>query len=158
MTVAEPTGGRAPIMLSAGEASGDLHGGTLCRALRAVEPGVRLVGMGGGHMRAAGMEVVVDPTAHAAVGTSEALGRIPALYRAYRALGARLDAERPRALVLIDFPEFNLRPPPPARPARVPVGYFVPAHLWAWRQGRVRPMGRRVSQGVAGSSPLVPRY
>ncbi|HKX05271.1 MAG TPA: hypothetical protein VJX71_22445, partial [Methylomirabilota bacterium] len=90
MTAAEPTAGRAPIMLSAGEASGDLHGGTLCRALRAFEPGVRLVGMGGGHMRAAGMEVVVDPTAQAAVGTSEALGRIPALYRAYRTLGARL--------------------------------------------------------------------
>ncbi len=109
MAAAEPATGRAPIMLSAGEASGDLHGGTLCRALREMEPGLRLVGMGGGHMRAAGMDVVVDPTAHAAVGTSEAVGRIPALYRAYRALGARLDAERPRALVLIDFPEFNLR-------------------------------------------------
>ena len=70
---------------------------------------MRLVGMGGGRMRAAGMDVLVDPTAHAAVGTSEAVGRIPALYRAYRALAARLDAERPRALVLIDFPEFNLR-------------------------------------------------
>src|SRR6266853_149089 len=109
MAAAEPATGRSPIMLSAGEASGDLHGGTLCRALREMEPGLRLVGMGGGHMRAAGMDVVVDPTAHAAVGTSEAVGRIPALYRAYRALGARLDAERPRALVLIDFPEFNLR-------------------------------------------------
>src|SRR5258705_248166 len=149
MTVAEPTAGRAPIMLSAGEASGDLHGGTLCRALRAVEPGVRLVGMGGGHMRAAGMEVVVDPTAHAAVGTSEVLGRIPALYRAYRALGARLDAERPRALVLIDFPEFNLRLARRARRAGVPVVYFIPPQLWAWRQGRVRQMARRVSQVLA---------
>jgi len=55
MAGAEPAAERAPIMLSAGEASGDLHGGTLCRALRALEPGVRLVGMGGGHMRAAGM-------------------------------------------------------------------------------------------------------
>src|ERR1700730_18812130 len=105
MGAAEPATSRAPVMLSAGEASGDLHGGMLCRALREVEPGVRLVGMGGGHMRAAGMDVVVDPTEHAAVGTSEAGGRIPALYRAYRVLGARLHAERPRALVLIHFPE-----------------------------------------------------
>src|SRR6266851_5737732 len=123
MAAAEPATGRAPIMLSAGEASGDLHGGTLCRALREMEPGLRLVGMGGGHMRAAGMDVVVDPTAHAAVGTSEAVGRIPALYRAYRALGARLDAERPRALVLIDFPEFNLRLARRARRAGVPVEF-----------------------------------
>src|SRR6266852_6389194 len=130
MAAAEPATGRSPIMLSAGEASGDLHGGTLCRALREMEPGVRLVGMGGGHMRAAGMDVVVDPTAHAAVGTSEAVGRIPALYRAYRALGARLDAERPRALVLIDFPEFNLRLARRARRAGVPVVYFIPpGHL-----------------------------
>ena len=94
----------ATIMLSAGEASGDLHGGTLCRALRDLEPTVRLVGMGGAHMAAAGMDTVVDPTRHAAVGTSEALGRVPSLYRAYRALVARLRAERPRALVVIDFP------------------------------------------------------
>src|ERR1700730_10100978 len=149
MTTAEPTAGRAPIMLSAGEASGDLHGGALCRALGAVEPEVRLVGMGGGHMRAAGMEVVVDPTAHAAVGTSEGVGRIPAIYRAYRALTALLSAERPRALVLIDFPEFNLRLA--RRPCQVgiPVVYFIPPQLWAWRRGRVRQMARRVSQVLA---------
>src|SRR5712671_5536704 len=149
MAAAEPATGRAPIMLSAGEASGDLHGGTLCRALREMEPGLRLVGMGGGHMRAAGMDVVVDPTAHAAVGTSEAVGRIPALYRAYRALGARLDAERPRALVLIDFPEFNLRLARRARRAGVPVVYFIPPQVWAWRGGRVKTIRRFVSLVLA---------
>lgn len=140
---------RPPIFLSAGEASGDLHGGTLCRALRALEPDVRLVGMGGGRMAAEGMEVIVDPTAHAAVGTSEALGRIPGLYRAYREMGRRLREERPRALVLIDFPEFNLRLARQARRAGVPVVYFVPPQLWAWRPGRVRQMARRVSQVLA---------
>ncbi len=141
--------GRAPIMLSAGEASGDLHGGVLCRALRELEPGVRLVGMGGAQMAAAGMDVIVDPTGQAAVGTSEALGRIPALYRTYRALVKRLRLERPRALVLIDFPEFNLRLARQARRAGVPVVYFIPPQLWAWRQGRVRQMARRVSRVLA---------
>jgi lipid-A-disaccharide synthase len=140
---------RAPIMLSVGEASGDLHGATLCRALRALEPDARLIGMGGGRMAAAGMDVIVDPTAHAAVGTSEALGRIPGLYRAYREMGRRLRDERPRALVLIDFPEFNLRLARRARRAGVPVVYFVPPQLWAWRPGRVREMARRVSQVLA---------
>jgi lipid-A-disaccharide synthase len=136
-------------MLSAGEASGDLHGGTLCDALRQLEPGLRLVGMGGAHMAAAGMDVIVDPTGRAAVGTSEALGRIPALYRAYRALVRRLSTDRPRALVLIDFPEFNLRLARRARQAGVPVIYFVPPQLWAWRRGRVRQMARRVSRVLA---------
>src|SRR5215470_5905407 len=136
-------------MLSAGEASGDLHGGTLCRALRDLDPTVRLVGMGGAHMAAAGMDTVVDPTRHAAVGTSEALGRVPALYRAYRALVARLRAERPRALVVIDFPEFNLRLARQARRAGVPVVYFIPPQLWAWRRGRVRQMRRRVNLVLA---------
>jgi lipid-A-disaccharide synthase len=136
-------------MLSAGEASGDLHGGALCLALRALEPGLRLVGMGGPRMAAAGMDVVADPTRQAAVGTSEALGRIPALYRAYRVLLARLRRERPRALVLIDFPEFNLRLARRARRAGVPVLYFIPPQLWAWRAGRVRQMARRVSRVLA---------
>jgi lipid-A-disaccharide synthase len=136
-------------MLSAGEASGDLHGAVLCRALRELEPGVRLIGMGGAHMAAAGMDVIVDPTGQAAVGTSEALRRIPALYRAYRALVKRLGAERPRVLVLIDFPEFNLRLARQARRAGVPVVYFIPPQLWAWRQGRVRQVARRVSRVLA---------
>jgi len=137
------------IMLSAGEASGDLHGSTLCRALAELSPDVRLFGMGGARMAAAGLEVIADPTGHAVVGTSEALGRIPALYRAYRLMAARLSAERPRALVVIDFPEFNLRLASRARRAGVPVVYFIPPQLWAWRRGRIRQMARRVSRVLA---------
>jgi len=137
------------ILFSAGEASGDLHGATLCRALREIHPGVRLVGMGGPRMVAAGMELVSDVSGHAVVGTSEALGRVPGLYRAYRLLKARLIEERPRALVVIDFPEFNLRLARIARRAGVPVVYFIPPQLWAWRRGRIRQMARRVSRVLA---------
>ena len=137
------------IMLSAGEASGDLHGATMCRALRALDPSVRLVGMGGPRMAAAGVDILVDPTAQAAVGTSEAIGRIPGLYRAYTLLVKRLWAGRPLALVLIDFPEFNLRLARQARRAGVPVVYFLPPQLWAWRGGRMRQMARRITQVLA---------
>ena len=136
-------------MLSAGEASGDLHGATLCRALLDLRPGLRLTGMGGPRMAAAGMDVVADVSGHAVVGTSEALGRIPGLVRAYRRLQAQLAAERPRALVVIDFPEFNLRLARSARRAGVPVVYFIPPQLWAWRRGRIRQMARRVSRVLA---------
>ncbi|MGH7400042.1 MAG: lipid-A-disaccharide synthase, partial [Candidatus Rokuibacteriota bacterium] len=149
MTSPDRAADQSAIMLSAGEASGDLHGGMLCRALRELSPGLKLLGMGGRHMAAAGMEVIVDPTGQAAVGTSEAVGRVPGLYRAYRAMGRRLLADRPRALVLIDFPEFNLRLARRARRAGVPVVYFIPPQLWAWRAGRVRQMARRVERVLA---------
>src|SRR4029453_12222572 len=142
---------RAPIMLSVGEASGDLHGAPLCRALRALEPEGRLLGMGGGRMAAAGMKVIVDPTAHAAVGTSEALGRIPGLYRPYRLMVQGWRDEPPRPCVLFDFPEFNLRLARQARRAGVPVAYFVPPQLWAWGQGRVRQGAGRGGPARAGS-------
>lgn len=137
------------IMLSAGEASGDLHGATMCRALRALDPGLRLIGMGGPRMAAAGVEILVDPTAHAAMGTSEAIGRVPGLYRAYKLLVRRLREARPMAMVLIDFPEFNLRLARQARRAGIPVVYFIPPQLWAWRRGRIRQMARRVTRVLA---------
>ena len=137
------------IMLSAGETSGDLHGSTLCRALRDLAPSLRLYGMGGARMAAAGMEVIVDPTAQAVVGTSEAVGRVPALYRAYRALVRRLREDRPRVLVVIDFPEFNMRLARQARRAGVPVVFFIPPQVWAWRRGRVRLIARLATRVLA---------
>ena len=136
-------------MMSAGEASGDLHGATVCRALKRLDPHLRIVGMGGSRMRVEGMEILVDPTAHAGVGTSEVLSRIPSLFRAYRLLVRTLRRDRPQALVVIDFPEFNLRLARQARRARVPVVYFMPPQLWAWRSGRIRQMASRVTQVLA---------
>jgi len=138
------------IMLVAGEASGDLHGATLCQALRLLSPGSRLLGMGGPRMAKAGMELLIDVTASAAVGGTEAFGRVPALYRAYRTLRAVVEgADRPGVLVLIDFPEFNLRLARAARRAGVPVVYFIPPQLWAWRGWRMKTMRRLVSLVLA---------
>jgi lipid-A-disaccharide synthase len=110
---------------------------------------LRLIGMGGPRMAAAGVEILVDPTAHAAMGTSEAIGRVPGLYRAYKLLVRRLREARPMAVVLIDFPEFNLRLAKQARRAGIPVVYFIPPQLWAWRRGRIRQMAKRVTRVLA---------
>jgi lipid-A-disaccharide synthase len=137
-------------MLVAGEASGDLHGAALCRALRERAPDARLFGMGGARMAAAGMDVLEDVTARASVGTTEAASGVLPLYRAYRRLGARLAGpERPDALVLIDFPEFNLRLARTARRHGVPVVYFIPPQIWAWRGWRIRAMRRLLSLVLA---------
>ncbi len=144
------------IMLVAGEASGDLHGAALCRALRDRAPDARLFGMGGARMAAAGMDVLTDVTARAIVGGTEAAAGVVPLYRAYRHLRARLSGpERPHALVLIDFPEFNLRLARAARRHGVPVVYFIPPQIWAWRGWRVRAM-RRLSSLVLAVFPFEP--
>jgi lipid-A-disaccharide synthase len=140
----------APIMIVAGEASGDLHGATLCRALRSLAPGRPLVGMGGRRMAAAGLERLADVTGAAVVGGTEALGPLPTLFAAWRRLRAALQGPRPPAgLVLIDFPEFNLRLARIARRASIPVAYFIPPQVWAWRPWRARVVARRASLVLA---------
>ena len=101
-------------------------------------------------MAAAGMDLLVDVTANAVVGGDEALGQVPRLYRAYRELRAALrGSERPAVLVLIDFPEFNLFLARTARRVGVPVVYFIPPQVWAWRGGRVKTIRRLVSLVLA---------
>jgi lipid-A-disaccharide synthase len=133
----------------AGEASGDLHGATLARALRTLAPDLRLAGMGGARMAAEGVHLLQRAERVTVVGGTEALGRLPALWRAFRALRAELRERRPGVLVLIDFPEFNMRLARLARRLGVPVVYFVAPQVWAWRRGRVRAMARDVSRVLA---------
>jgi lipid-A-disaccharide synthase len=137
------------VLLVAGEASGDLHGATLARALAALAPGIALAGMGGPHMAAAGVRIMHGIDRAAVVGGTEVLGRLPALWRIFRDLVRCLRERRPRALVLIDFPEFNMRLARRARQLSIPVVYFIPPQVWAWRRGRLRTMARDVSRVLA---------
>jgi lipid-A-disaccharide synthase len=133
----------------AGEASGDLHGATLARALMTLAPGLRLAGMGGARMAAAGVRLLERAERVTVVGGTEALGRLPALWRAFRSLRRQLREDRPGVLVLIDFPEFNMRLARLARRLRVPVVYFIAPQVWAWRRHRVRALARDVSRVLA---------
>jgi lipid-A-disaccharide synthase len=124
-------------MLVAGEVSGDQHAAPVCQALRRLAPGVRLGGLGGPAMQDAGLEPIGDMRDLAVVGITEALRRLPALRRVFRLTAETLRRERPRALVLVDYPGFNLKLAAEARRAGVPVVYFVPPQVWAWRAGRI---------------------
>jgi lipid-A-disaccharide synthase len=135
------------VLLVAGEASGDLHGADFVRALRARVGAVRVCGMGGAALQAAGMERLVDDVADTAmVGTFEGWGGLRKLWRAYRTLARALRAERPDLCVLIDFPDFNVRLARVAHRAGVPVLYYIGPQVWAWRRGRVRTIARRVDR------------
>ena len=137
------------VLLVAGEASGDLHGATLARALVTLAPGLRLAGMGGPRMAAEGVHLLQRAEHVTVVGGTEALGRLPALWRSFHALRRQLREHRPGVLVLIDFPEFNMRLARAARRLGVPVVYFIAPQVWAWRHGRVRAMARDVRRVLA---------
>jgi lipid-A-disaccharide synthase len=137
------------VMIIAGEASGDVHGAGLCAALRELSPGTRVFGMGGERMRAAGAELLADVSRRAGVGGTEVVSSIPGIYRVYRRMRAALQREPPSVLVLIDFPEFNLRLARTARRAGVPVVYFIPPQIWAWRGARIKTIRRLVSLVLA---------
>jgi lipid-A-disaccharide synthase len=136
-------------MIVAGEASGDMHGARLSAAICALAPDTRIFGMGGARMRAAGVDLLADVSSQAGVGTTEVVSGIPELYRVYRRLRAALQDESPSVLVLVDFPEFNLRLAGAARRLGVPVVYFVPPQIWVWRRWRIRTIRRRVSLVLA---------
>jgi len=150
--------GTTSVMVVAGEASGDGHGAALCAALRRLSPGTRVFGMGGARMRAAGAELLADVSRRATVGGTEAVTGMPALYRVFRRLRRTLAEEHPDVLVLIDFPEFNLRLARTARREAIPVVYFVPPQIWAWRRGRIRTMKRLVSLVLAAFPFELPLY
>lgn len=136
------------VLLVAGEASGDLRGAELVGELRALVPDVRVVGVGGDKLRAAGMEILVDAAELSAMGVTELFGRVGSIVRSYRRVrGAITGADggaRPDLVVLIDFPDFNLRLAKVARRAGVPVLYYVSPQVWAWRRYRVRTLAKRV--------------
>jgi lipid-A-disaccharide synthase len=134
------------ILIVAGEASADLHGAKVVAALRRMNPAIKVRAMGGDHLRRAGAEILVDSSRLAVVGITEVLGRLGDLLRAYRSLKRVVQKREVGLLVLIDFPDFNLRLAGVARRAGVPVLYYISPQVWAWRSGRTKVIARRVDR------------
>jgi len=134
------------IMISCGEASGDLYAGALAVALRARAPDAEIVGFGGRRLEAAGASLVGDFTGLTVTGLTEALRVLPRSYAMYRRLIGAARARRPDVFVAIDFPDFNFRLMAALRRLGVPVVYYVGPQLWAWRPGRMQTMKRFVDR------------
>jgi lipid-A-disaccharide synthase len=134
------------IMISCGEASGDLYAGALAAELRARAPAVEIFGFGGPRLAAAGGELIGEFTGLTVTGLTEALRVIPRSYTMYRRLVAAARQRRPDVFVAIDFPDFNFRLMAALRRLGIPVVYYVSPQLWAWRPGRMRTMKRFVGK------------
>lgn len=137
-------GGRQPLRVGivAGESSGDQLGAALITALRARVPDVRCFGMAGPKMAAAGCDVWVSSDELSTMGLFEVLGHLPRLLRLRRGLAARFQQERPDVFVGIDVPDFNLGLAKRLKASGLKTVQYVSPQVWAWRQGRVRTIGR----------------
>lgn len=134
-------------MIVAGEASGDLHGSNLLKAAAALDPQLQFFGVGGERLRAAGCRIVFPSDELSVMGLVEVFGQLPRLLARFRQLKALLLGEqRPALLVLIDFPDFNLRLAKVAKQAGVPVLYYISPKVWAWRSGRAKTIAARVDR------------
>jgi lipid-A-disaccharide synthase len=132
------------ILVSAGEASGDLYASLLVEELRRLWPDARFFGCTGPNMRRAGVETIVDAASLAVVGLVEVLSHIPRIYGEYRKLLAAARRERPDFVVLTDSPDFHLRLARQLRRLNIPVIYLVAPQVWAWRKGRLPAMRRNL--------------
>ena len=126
------------VMIIAGEASGDLHGAQLARAMRRLDPDIRFKGMGGKQMAAADVGLVADASSVSVVGIAEVVPALGRIVTALRSIRRALKSWRPDLLVLIDFPDFNLRVAKTAHALKIPILYYICPQVWAWRKGRVK--------------------
>ena len=134
------------IFISAGEASGDLHGSHLVRAIWSIAPQTRLSCLGGPHMQAAGVPAIVDNRRISVVGVTEVIGHIRPIYGAWAKIRSHLLASRPAMVVLIDFPDFNLFLGKFAKKIGAKVFYYISPQVWGWRESRVKKIRKLVDR------------
>src|ERR1700676_927393 len=135
------------LLLSAGEASGDMYAARLATALKQ-RLDVAIFGMGGPQMRAAGVEIITDYSEVSVVGITEVLKRLPSLFRAMRRLVDEAERRRPPLAILTDFPGFHLRLARKLRPKGIRNVYYICPQFWAWRPWRVNLVRRRFAQAL----------
>lgn len=133
------------VAIVAGEASGDQHGAYLIREVNKLAPNVRFCGIAGPNMRAAGVtEVLFDSSQLAVMGLVEVIAHFKTIYSALEKMRRFLQERRPDLLILVDYPEFNLRLAKTAKGLGIKVLYYISPQVWAWRQYRIHKISRLV--------------
>jgi lipid-A-disaccharide synthase len=133
------------VLIVAAEASADAHAAAFVRALSHLVPGVRVSGIGGKHLDAAGAELIARNETLAVMGFVEVLAHIPRHWRLLRELRTRLQSGAVGLLVVLDYPGFNIKVAAAAKDAGVPVLYYITPQVWAWGEGRLPVLARTVT-------------
>lgn len=134
------------VMIVAGEASADLHGSNLVRAIKRLDPAIDFYGIGGKQMEEAGVKILIPASDMAVVGLTEVFSKLPRIERARRTLKNLLKNNPPDLLIPIDYPGFNIHLAGQAKRYKVPVLYYISPQVWAWRTGRVKKIAKRVDR------------
>ncbi len=141
-STAAGAGSTPHIIIVAGEASGDLHGAGLIKALRKKEPGISVSGMGGRELTDAGVDILFDAARIAVVGVFEVISHLKDILQARKILKDEMVLKKPALLILIDYPDFNLLLAKRAKALGIPVLYYISPQIWAWRKKRVHSIAR----------------
>ncbi len=139
-------GGR--VLIVAGEASGDLYGAALIKALKGIDPSLSFYGIGGRRMEMEGLSSIYQASRLSTIGITEALGKAFHILKAYRGVVRAVSEGPPAAAILIDYPEFNLFLASTLKRMNIPVLYFIGPQIWAWRRRRVRKIAKVVDKMI----------
>jgi len=138
--------GRRRVLVVAGEASGDLHGGFLVQELQRQLPGVDVAAVGGDHLRACGIDILADVRLLSAAGLVEIVSSLRRHHRVMELLKRQMDQQRPDVVVLVDYPGFNLFVAKEAKKRGIPVFFYIAPQVWAWGKGRAKKMERLIER------------
>lgn len=127
-----------------GEASGDLHASHAVQALRERVPSLECFGVGGDRLARQNVELLHHVRDLAIVGLFNVLRHVPMYRRVMRSIVEQIESRRPDAILLVDFPDFNLRLARRLRSLGIPILYYISPQVWAWRKRRVRQIARNV--------------
>jgi len=133
------------VWLITGEASGDMHAAGLVHQLKQQSATLQFKGVGGPALEAEGMVLLHHINELAVMGFSEVVLKLPHILKLFRGLVRRMRAERPQAVILVDFPDFNLRLARKAWQLGIPVIYYISPQLWAWRRNRIKSIKKYVT-------------
>jgi lipid-A-disaccharide synthase len=146
------------ILLVAGEVSGDLHGSHLVEAIQRIEPEVQFSGVGGEGLERRGVKLLYSAHSLSVVGITEVFVKLRTILKALRGLKRSLEREKPDLVILIDFPDFNLRLAKIAHRRGIPILYYISPQVWAWRPKRIRLIAQLVKKMVVLFPFEVPLY
>jgi lipid-A-disaccharide synthase len=146
------------ILLVAGEVSGDLHGSHLMEAIQRIAPDIQFFGVGGERLEGTGMKLLYHSQSLSVVGLTEVFLKLGSILKALRGLKKSLDRERPSLVILIDFPDFNLRIAKMAHRRGIPILYYISPQVWAWRPNRIKVIARLVKKMIVLFPFEVPLY
>ena len=134
------------IMIIAGEASGDMHGASLVHEMLKIDSSLKFYGIGGNKLQEAGVKLHAHASEMSVVGITEVIPKLGTILRIMNRMKKSMDEFNPDLVILIDYPDFNLRIAKAAHKRGIKVFYYISPQVWAWRKGRINQIKKLVNK------------